>query len=86
MTSRLAPDQIKLEHILEAVQNDDVLAIDLIAEIGEKIGRGIAMLINLYNPELIVLGGPLSQTKEYILLPIKSAINRYSLNLVNTDT
>ncbi|GGH13230.1 ROK family protein [Sphingobacterium alkalisoli] len=86
LTNYMQPDQIKLKNIIEAVNNDDVLAIDLIAEIGEKIGRGIALLINLYNPELIVLGGPLSQTNDYILLPIKSAINKYSLNLVNTDT
>jgi predicted NBD/HSP70 family sugar kinase len=32
------------------------------------------------------LGGALAETSEYILFPIKSAINKYSLNLVNTDT
>ena len=77
---------IKLANIIQAVKEDDVLAIDLVAEIGKKMGKGIAMLINLYNPELIVLGGALAETAEYILLPIKSAINKYSLSLVNTDT
>lgn len=86
LTTKIDPEQIKLSHIIDAVKNDDVLAIDLVAEIGDKLGRGIALLINLYNPELVVLGGPLAQTGEYILLPIKSAINKYSLNLVNTDT
>ncbi|GAO44069.1 ROK family protein [Flavihumibacter petaseus] len=86
ITKDMAPEDIKLSHIIQAVKDDDVLAIDLIAEIGEKLGKGIATLINLYNPELIVLGGALAETSEYILLPIKSAINKYSLNLVNTDT
>ncbi|MFN7199522.1 MAG: ROK family protein, partial [Bacteroidota bacterium] len=37
-------------------------------------------------PELLILGGTLSETGDYIRLPIKSAINKYSLSLVNNDT
>lgn len=86
VTREVPVEDIKLFHIIQAVKGDDILAIDLVAGIGEKLGKGIAMLINLYNPELVVLGGALAETAEYILLPIKSAINKYSLNLVNTDT
>jgi glucokinase-like ROK family protein len=77
---------IQLEDIIEAARNDDTLAIELIAEIGEKLGKGIATLINLYNPELVILGGTLSSTGDYLRLPVKSAINKYSLSLVNNDT
>ena len=79
-------EDIQMEDILEAAQNDDVLAIDLIANVGEKLGRGIALLINIFNPELVILGGSLSTSGEYIRLPIKSAINKYSLSLVSGDT
>lgn len=78
--------EIQLEDVIEAALNDDMLAIDLISEAGEKIGRGIAALINLFNPELVILGGSLAETDAYIRLPIKNAINKYSLSLVNTDT
>ncbi|HVI45840.1 MAG TPA: ROK family protein [Chitinophaga sp.] len=77
---------IRMEDIIEAANNDDTLAIELIAEIGEKLGKGIAILINLYNPELIILGGALASTGECIFLPLRSAINKYSLSLVNNDT
>lgn len=80
------PENLKLEDIINAAHNDDVLAIELIAQIGEKLGRGIALLINIFNPEMVVLGGSLASTEEYIRLPIKSAINKYSLSLVNNDT
>jgi predicted NBD/HSP70 family sugar kinase len=86
LTKSVAIEDIKLKHIISAVQKDDNLAIELLAEIGEKIGRASALLINLYNPELIILGGPLALTGDHILLPVKSAINKYSLNLVSTDT
>jgi predicted NBD/HSP70 family sugar kinase len=80
------PEDILLDDIIEAAMKDDVLAIDLIAGIGEKLGRGIASLINIFNPELVILGGRLASTEEYIRLPIKSALNKYSLSLVNNDT
>lgn len=79
-------DEIRLDDVIQAAVNDDVLAIELIAKIGEKIGKGIAMLINVFNPELIILGGSLCVTDEYIRLPIKSAIKKYSLSLMNNDT
>ncbi len=82
----LTLDQINMDSIIEAANNDDVLAIDLIADLGDKLGRGIALLINIFNPELVILGGSLSKTGEYLTLPIKSAINKYSLSLVNSDT
>ena len=43
-------------------------------------------MINVFNPELIILGGTLSETGEYLKLPTKSSINKYSLSLVNADT
>ncbi len=79
-------DAIRLKDIINGAINDDVLAIELIAEIGGKIGKGIALLINIFNPELVILGGRLAETGEYIELPLKSAINKYSLSLVNSDT
>jgi predicted NBD/HSP70 family sugar kinase/predicted transcriptional regulator len=80
------PIDITLNEIIQAAQNEDTLSIELLAEVGEKLGRGLAMLINIFNPELIILGGTLSETDDYLRLPVKSAINKYSLSLVNTDT
>jgi predicted NBD/HSP70 family sugar kinase len=77
---------IRLTDIIEAAQNEDMLCIDLLAEVGEKIGRGVALLINIFNTEMVILGGTLVSTGDYIYLPIRSAINKYSLSLVNSDT
>lgn len=77
---------VRLADIMEAIRHEDVLSIELIAEIGEKIGRGLAVLINIFNPELVILGGTMAETGDYIRLPIRSALNKYSLSLVNNDT
>jgi glucokinase-like ROK family protein len=86
LTKKMDPDQIQLEDIIDAARNDDILAIDLIGKIGENIGRGIALLINIFNPEMVILGGSLAATEDYIRLPIKSAINKYSLSMLNNAT
>ncbi|MBN2765777.1 MAG: ROK family transcriptional regulator [Paludibacteraceae bacterium] len=78
--------QLVLEDIIDAAINDDILAIELIEEVGNNLGKQIAVLINLFNPELIVVGGSLASTGDYLLLPVRSAVKRYSLNLVSRDT
>lgn len=79
-------ESITQEDILEAVLNEDMLAIELVEEVGYTLGKHIAGLINLFNPELVIIGGVVSMTGDYLLLPIKSAVKKYSLNLVNKDT
>lgn len=81
-----AGEAITMQDIIAAAKNDDVLSIDLITGIGEKLGRGISVLINLFNPELVVIGGPLSEVGDYLMLPIRTALNKYSLRLVTRDT
>lgn len=81
-----AGEDILLYDIIEAANNDDVLSITLIANIAEKLGRGVGVLINLLNPDLVVVGGSLSLVGDYLMLPLKMAINKYSLSLVSKDT
>ena len=81
-----AGKEILLRDIIEAANNDDVLSISLIAEIADKLGRGIGILINLLNPDLVVVGGCFSWAGDYLMLPLKAAVNKYSLSLVSKDT
>ena len=77
---------ISIDDIIRAVNEEDVLAIEVIEEIGRTLGRAIAGLINLFNPELVVIGGKISEAKDYLMLPIKSAVQKHSLNMINKDT
>lgn len=77
---------LTLDEIIAAVNKEDLLCIEIVEEIGQKLGKHIAGLINIFNPELVIIGGTLSQTEDYITQPIKSAIRKYSLNLVNKDS
>lgn len=77
---------IELEEILQAIGDEDVLAIECIGKIGRTLGRGIAGVINIFNPGLVVIGGRLIVGKEYLLLPIKTEINKLSLHRVSSDS
>ncbi len=77
---------ITMNDIIIAAMNEDQLSIELISEIGEKLGKGLAVLVNIFNPEILILGGALSETGDYIRLPARSTLNKLSLSLVNNDT
>lgn len=77
---------LTLDDIIDATLQGDMLAIELVEEIGSTLGKQIAGLINLFNPELVVIGGTVSLTGDHLLFPIKSAIRKHALNLVSKDT
>ena len=77
---------VSLSEIMDAVAREDLLCIELVEEGGQTLGRWLAGLINIFNPEKVVIGGALSSTGDYMLQPIRSWVKRYSLNLVNEDT
>lgn len=79
-------ESIHINDVINAAKNDDTLSIELIEEAGEKIGKSIAFLINIFNPELVIIGGNLAGAGDFITLPLKSAANKYSLSLVYNDT
>ena len=88
LSTRIAAeeDPITLDEIIAAVNKEDLLCIEIVEEIGQKLGKQIAGLINIFNPELVIIGGTLSLTSDYITQPIKTAVRKYSLNLVNKDS
>lgn len=77
---------LTLDELIAAACKEDPLCIEIVEEIGQKLGKQIAGLINIFNPELVIIGGTLSLTGDYITQPIKTAVRKYSLNLVNKDS
>jgi glucokinase-like ROK family protein len=65
--------------IKQAADAGDLEAIDSFTEAGHAMGQGFAGLINIFNPEKIILGGPLSIAGEYLLPAIKETVTRHSL-------
>ncbi|MDH4269765.1 MAG: ROK family protein [Dehalococcoidia bacterium] len=62
-------DRITAEVVHSAAEQGDSLARELITRTGYYIGVGLANLINIFNPELIVIGGGLSNIGDMLLEP-----------------
>lgn len=79
-------EKITLDDILKAIKEEDVLAIEVIEEIGATLGRGLAGLINIFNPEVVIIGGKLAVGGDYLMLNVRSTVKKLAQNIVNQDT
>lgn len=79
-------EPLTLHDIIAATNREDTLCIDLVENVGRELGRQVSTLINIFNPDLVVVGGTLSQTGDYLIQPIEASVRKYSLSLVNKDT
>ena len=77
---------LMLDEIMDAIRREDVLCIEAVEQIGLHLGEKTAGLINVFNPELVVVGGELAMTGDYLLGPMRMAVNRHAIHLVSQDT
>jgi N-acetylglucosamine repressor len=72
-------EAIDADMIFQAAHNGDALATGLLNESSKYLGIGIANLINLLNPELIILSGHFSTIEDFSLLSLKEKIRQYAM-------
>ena len=71
---------------MERAKAGDAQAIDAIRIIGERLGVGIANVMNLFDPDLVVIGGGVSTAGELLTGPAEEAARRLALPGVGTKT
>ncbi len=67
------------EAIMIAVGKGDQYAIELISDMGYKIGKAIAILIHIMDPETIILSGRGARVGNILMTSIKQALNKYCI-------
>jgi predicted NBD/HSP70 family sugar kinase len=72
--------------VVDAALAGDQRAITILSEAGLDLGRGISILIQLLNPELIIIGGSVAEAKQYLITPIQQALNIYSMAKARENT
>lgn len=75
-----------LDSIIKAAKQGDKFAVELLLESGYAVGRGIATLIHILNPELIVIGGRGSAAGKIWQTPIQQALHEYCIPRLASDT
>jgi glucokinase len=64
------------EDVATAAAGGDPLARELVAEVGEWLGQGIADLAAILDPEVVVIGGGVSTLGELVLAPARERLDR----------
>ena len=79
-------DKIDIAVVTQAANAGDQFAISLFSDAGHWLGRGIAYLIQIFNPELIIIGGRVAEASQFIMAPIQQAIHTFSNRDISDDT
>lgn len=81
--SESGPRGLSSEYLFESARKGDHLALEIVEEIGRLNAIGFANIINVYDPELITVGGSITLSNiNLILKPIRRLIGRYSVNRI----
>ncbi|MFU2059175.1 ROK family protein [Avibacterium volantium] len=68
-----------IEAICKAVNKQDAVAVDLIEHVGVQIGRVLAMSVNMFNPEKIVISGEITQAQSVLFAAIRRTLDNLAL-------
>lgn len=77
---------IRVSTIIEALENGDAFAIELFSQAGAYLGKAIAVLIHLFNPEIVIIGGKVAGARHFLLNPIQQSLNKYTIHRIKQDT
>ncbi|MBN2462324.1 MAG: ROK family protein, partial [Dehalococcoidia bacterium] len=72
---------VTAEKIAMAARQGDRLACDIVAGAANHLGVGLANLVNIFNPELIVIGGGLSKMGNMLLKPARKVLKERAFQL-----
>lgn len=72
------PQRITAKLVAEAASQGDAEAQEILAEAMDYLGIGVANLVNLFNPQLIVIGGGLMNIGEKLFRPVRRAIDQHT--------
>ena len=72
-------DKVTAEVVAEAAKEGDEFALEIWRETAEYLGIAIANLINVYNPEMIIIGGGVAQAGNFLFEPLKRVVEERAL-------
>lgn len=77
LPSVLRDGEVSAKTVFDAVKNGDALAIEIAEEFGEYLGKGLAMVAGVCNPEVFVLGGGVSKAGTVLIEYVEKYYTKY---------
>jgi len=69
--------RVTADLVAEAARRGDPTAKRVLQQIGDNLGRGVAGIVSLLNPEMVVVGGGLAGAGELVLAPLRRAVRKW---------
>ncbi len=71
--------EAKVAHVVERAEQGDRVALDALDDLSAWLGIGLATLVNLFNPEVVILAGFFKQLAPWVLRPAERTLNERSI-------
>lgn len=71
-------DDLVVDNIIDAAKAGDTLAIELLEDAAVTLGIRVAYLVNLFNPEIVVIGGGIEKSGSLLLEPLRRTIRKWA--------
>jgi glucokinase len=65
--------------VTELAHDGDPAAIEVLALIGSRLGVAISSFVNIFNPEVVVIGGGVIAAGEFLLAPARATVAERAL-------
>ena len=74
-------DEIKAEHIAKGARQGDPLCQDVVNVAGYYLGVGLGNIVNIFNPQMIIIGGGVSAMGEMFLRPARKSMKAHAFKM-----
>ncbi len=82
---RALPAPVTAVDVVAAARQGDVVAGDIIARAATALGAGVVNIVNIFNPEVIVIGGGVAQAGPLLFEPVRAAVAAHAMRLAALD-
>jgi glucokinase len=76
-----ALDRVTAEKVAKAARAGDLLACQVVNQVATCLGVGLANLVNIFNPQMVVIGGGVSRMGEMLLRPARKVVKEKAFKL-----
>jgi glucokinase len=79
-----AERELTAKDVFEAARQGDALSVSIIREVAEILGLGVANIVSLVNPEIVILGGSIGRQSDFVLEPVRRVVQNRAQPISST--
>jgi glucokinase len=68
--------KVTAQDVYEAARQGDAVALEVVHDTARFIGTGVANLLNIFNPDVVVLAGGVAQAGDHLFTPLRAEVQR----------